>query len=149
EARCWGDGSPDPGPVPEGPFIAIASGGGHRCAMRKSGDVECWGFGAGLPAADSSADVDGPIAGAADKGCARYAPDSTDRFQCELDRGYLSTLGLVKVNAVEFVQQFGATKQRNIWVSGASTALPDGGSIDARAIYGAIDPDDPSARITA
>jgi hypothetical protein len=149
EARCWGDGSPDPGPVPNGTFVAIASGGGHRCAMRNSGDVECWGFGAGLPAADSSAEVGGPIGGAADSGCTRYAVDSTDRFQCELDRGYLSTLGLVKVNAVEFVQQFGATKQRNIWVSGGRADLPDGGSIDAQAIYGAIDPDDPSAQITA
>jgi hypothetical protein len=149
EARCWGDGSPDPGPVPDGTFVAVASGGGHRCAMRESGAVECWGFGAGLPAVDSSADVEGPIGGAADSGCVHYAMATIDRFQCELARGYLSTLGLVKVNAVEFVQMFGSTKQRNIWVSGGSTNLPDGGSIDAAAVYRAIDPDDSSARLLA
>jgi len=149
EARCWGDGSPEPGPVPDGTFVAIASGGGHRCAMRKDGGVECWGFGAGASAVDSSADVEGPIGGAIDTSCVRYAALSTERFQCELERGYLSTLGLVKVNAVEFVQLFGATKQRNIWVSGGTTELPDGTSVDAATIYGAIDPDDPAATILA
>jgi hypothetical protein len=148
EARCWGDGSQEPGPVPDGTFVAIASGGGHRCGMRNSGDVECWGFGAGLPALDSSTDVEGPIGGAVNSGCVT-ATDLVSRFQCEVDRGYLSTLGLVKVNAVEFVQMFGATKQRNIWVSGGSTELPDGSAIDAAAIYGAIDPDDPSAQLIA
>jgi hypothetical protein len=44
---------------------------------------------------------------------------------------------------------FGSTKQRNIWVSGGSTNLPDGGSIDAAAVYRAIDPDDSSARLLA
>jgi hypothetical protein len=93
--------------------------------------------------------VDGPIGGAPASGCALYAADSIERFQCELDRGYLSTLGLVKVNAIEFVQMFGATKQRNIWVAGGSSNLPDGSSIDAATIYGAIDPDDPTARLLA
>jgi len=117
--------------------------------MRKDGGVECWGFGAGASAVNSSADVEGPIGGAIDSSCVRYAATSTERFQCELERGYLSTLGLVKVNAVEFVQMFGATKQRNIWVSGGSTELPDGSSIDAATIYGAIDPDDPFAALLA
>lgn len=147
EARCWGDGSPEPGTVPDGTFVAIASGGGHRCGMRQGGDVECWGFGAGLPALDASA-AEGPIGAALDNGCATTT-DFVPRFQCELDRGYLSTLGLAKVNAVEFTQMFGATKQRNIWVSGGSTELADGSSIDAAAIYGAIDPDDPSAELVA
>lgn len=148
-AQCWGDGSPDPGPVPEGTFVAIASGGGHRCAMRDSGAVECWGFGAGLPAIDSSNDVAGPIGGAVGSTCLLYQPASNERFQCELEHGYLSALGFTKVNSAEFVQQFGSMKQRNIWVSGGRTDLPDGGSIDAAAIYTAIDPDDPSARLLA
>jgi hypothetical protein len=155
EAECWGDGSTLPTSVPEGRFSAVAAGGGHRCGLRETGEVECWGFGAGLPAVGSGTDVHRPLGAALERGCTSYASDPTGRFACELERGYLSSIGFAKVNASEFAQAFPTTtdgtlgKRRNIWIAGPDADLPDGGALGVRAVYGAIDPDSPSERLVA
>jgi hypothetical protein len=93
-----------------------------------------WGFGAGLAAKDSSADVEGRIRGAADSGCTvtRRTP-LTDNASSTAG---ISSLELVKINAIEFTQVFGS-EETNIW-SRTMQQRP-----------GAIDPDDPAARIVA
>jgi len=147
-ARCWGDGSATPTPAPEGPFVAVAAGGGHRCGLRDDDTTTCWGFGPGLPVPDWGSDAEGTIAGVVG-GCTLIDPTSEARFACELDRGYLSGFGLSRVNATEFVQMFGATKQRNIWIAGPDAELPGGGSVPVSDVYGAIDPGDPGATLLA
>jgi hypothetical protein len=148
ETVCWGDGSATPMPAPDGPFVAVAAGGGHRCGLRNDGRVSCWGFGAGLPIGEWEADAEAPIASAAST-CAPYNATSQARFDCELTRGYLSPFGFSRVNATEFVQIFGATKQRNIWITGPDAELPGGGTLPVSEVYGAIDPDDPAATLLA
>lgn len=145
---CWGDGSHVPTSPSDGTFIAVAAGGGHSCGLREGDQVECWGFGAGLPAATPSEGVEKPIGTAVADGCTSLDGSSPARFACELAQGYLSTFEFTKVNATEFTQAFGATKQRNIWISPSESELPDS-SPTAKEIYGAIDPDDPEARILA
>jgi hypothetical protein len=159
QAHCWGDGARVPVPGPAGPFVALAAGGSHACGLREDDTVECWGFGAGLPGLASASDVERPIFSAVDGSCVRL--QNLTRFDCEMQQGYLSSLGLVKVNATAFEQIFGAVKRRNVWIAapvqeiqeGGSTAdggaTGDGTSTDALSLYAGIDPDDSEARLAA
>ena len=40
---CWGGNSRGQASPPAGRFSAVSAGGEHTCALRESGEIECWG----------------------------------------------------------------------------------------------------------
>ena len=44
EVACWGFFASEPEYIPEGPFRSVSAGLIHACAVRNSGELECWGL---------------------------------------------------------------------------------------------------------